>query len=454
MRRTLVALALLAMILLHSNPLRAEWLSNLGLMSVLHTPLCDPQWYVCFSHPAYYPPQEWSGNQAALNWARDQLLLAARLNPSANNPWAHLAELYYAVGDLETASYWLNKLPGPEQTHAVDMLEPRAFIFSLRSRLYEKNGDDDAAIAAAQRGLQVAAFHIPPELERTEVQRISDLYGTLILNARGRQAADLVYAAAFYAACAADWAATWDRAGNGLLSEHSLAANQQAMLSRLLAWRAHLQGNFESETQWLTQAGSLAWDQWTLGDPYLWIGYQLEASDSFACARGAQQIYTWYSQEHPASAQGFYLQGLLFLDRSDFGGAERSFSAGYQRDPAHVDSVRGLALAYELEEQPLSAIEWYHRAIAIWPTNGEYHARLARVLHRMGRDNEAEEQFDISLGLAPKDDTLLVWAGYFYLDKGRPDRAENLLHAAVAINPDNITARQGLDRLNSLQRSR
>jgi tetratricopeptide (TPR) repeat protein len=129
-------------------------------------------------------------------------------------------------------------------------------------------------------------------------------------------------------------------------------------------------------------------------------------------------------------------------------GAEQALLAGYRRDSSHVGSVYLLGVVYEEMGNHESAGLWYQRAVELWPSFGLYHARLARMLHLLKRDQAARQHFNQALALDPRDEVILVWAGYFYLDMNDPEQARSLFESALAVNPANRYARLGLDGIS------
>lgn len=431
--------------------LTASALANYALIRVLSAPPCDPSWYVCTTDYRPYPPQEWSGNVSALQTAQEMLIKALALSPRSGSLQEHLVELRYSTGELDVATLELGSLLEHKLLRNAVLREDNYVFHLLRSRLFEEWGDISAAAKDAQFGLQLADSEIDPERERLEVERRSDLYGRLIEPAAGQLvSAQDIYSATLYAACAADWDVAWARAHRAMYSMQALNPEQRSVLARLLAFRARQTGDVQTEAQLLSRSGEVVWDHWTIGDPYLWLGSKLLNTIRYGCDRGAREIYAWYSRDHSTLAQGLYLEGLVFLGRSDFTNAEQAFLTGYQRDATHVDSARGLAITYQLAGNLETSVHWYQRGIELWPTNSEFHARLATVLHTLGRDEEAQKHFDEAVTLSPQEDLFLVWAGFFYMDYGQSVRARALFEKALAVNPSNPYAKQGVDKLNEL----
>ena len=429
-----------------AKSLASQFITNWALIHLLNTPLCDPSWYVCDEQPNYYPPQVWEGNQSALRESLDALQLALRLDSDTNSIQEHLVELEYALGNEIRASKQFESLLVTGQLRGNVLRKNNPPFHFLVSYIKEQQGDFYDATKEIRTGLQLANFELDTTREIQEVRRLSSLIRKLNKNQVSDEQTQLQqsYAAILYSACAGEWSSVWEEANRLIPSTKSLTIQQESILFRLLALQAGSVGNTSDETKWLKKAGEVEWDQWNIGNPYLWLGNQLLNTNTSACFHGTKTIYDWYSESHPNSAQGFYLLGISLLTRKDYASAKEAFASGYQRDFAHVDSARGLAIANEMLGDLQTSVEWYQRAIELWPTNGEYHARLARVLHSLGDNHEAAKEFDQAIGLSPQEDLFLVWTGFFYMDLEQNIRSRSYFEAALALNPDNQYAKNAL----------
>lgn len=391
------------------------------------------------------------GNQFALRESLNALQLAMRLDSSTNSIQEHLVELEYALGNEIRASKQFESLLVTGQLRGNVLRKNNPPFHFLVSYIKEQQGDFFEATKEIQMGLQLANFELDTTREIQEVRRLSSLIRKLNKNQDSDEQTQLQqsYAAILYSACAGEWASVWEEANKLTSSTKSLTIQQESILFRLLALQAGSVGNTSDETKWLKKAGEVEWDQWNIGNPYLWLGNQVLNTNTSACFHGTKYIYDWYSKSHPNSAQGYYLLGLSLLTRKDYESAKEAFSSGYQRDFAHVDSARGLAIANEMLGNLETAVEWYQRAIELWPTNGEYHARLARVFHWLGDTDKAEREFKVAMELSPQEDTFIVWAAYFYLDIKQFNQAIALFESALTINPSNIYANNGLELARS-----
>ena len=113
-----------------------------------------------------------------------------------------------------------------------------------------------------------------------------------------------------------------------------LDSEQRSVIVRLLAYRARLDGDALQESKWLAKADPLGWDQWSIGDPYLWLGKKLSDKGLEECSAGPLSIFSWYTDQQSTNAQGWYLQGELLYWRGDHVGAQRVLARRVPTRPA------------------------------------------------------------------------------------------------------------------------
>ncbi|HAJ35406.1 MAG TPA: hypothetical protein DCL15_06900 [Chloroflexi bacterium] len=247
-------------------------------------------------------------------------------------------------------------------------------------------------------------------------------------------------------ACAAQWQSV---EGLLVLLPPSAWPNSQdiPLAYHLQAWIDEWTGKTENAEAVRKAAGEIEWNQWSQGDPLLWLGQQLEEHDPVACSTGAMALYEAFSAKYPDSAQGLYLAGLHWIDRQNYFGAQSNFEAGLQREPDNVALMRGLGLIGEMTNAPDVALKWYVQASRLWPENAELHARLGRTYQALGRPVLARQEFDLALSLAPNEPLYWVWLGAFREQYDGLDSAIQAYSKALEIDPDNFYAYEGFNRL-------
>lgn len=160
-----------------------------------------------------------------------------------------------------------------------------------------------------------------------------------------------------------------------------------------------------------------------------------------------------------ASAQELYLLGRhLFLRRGpgDLAAAERHFQRAVQLDPQHARAWTALAGVhhvrafdelndpdYRLEDQR-AALE---RALAIDPTLGEAHVRLARYFTAKGDAAAAAAAFERAKLLAPVDPLVIASLAHQALLDGQLDTAIELADRVVQLDPLSAVYRGNLGHM-------
>jgi TolB-like protein/DNA-binding winged helix-turn-helix (wHTH) protein/Tfp pilus assembly protein PilF len=171
------------------------------------------------------------------------------------------------------------------------------------------------------------------------------------------------------------------------------------------------------------------------------------ATDVASALAASLQLPPMSTSPQGAAAQDLYLLGRHLFQRrgpGDLDAAERHFQRAVQLDPQHarawtalagVYHVRALDVlhdpGYRLEEQR-AALE---RALAIDPTLGEAHVRLARHLALKGDTAAAAAAFERAKQVAPGDPLVLASLAHQALHDGRLDTAIELAGRVVELDP-------------------
>jgi tetratricopeptide (TPR) repeat protein len=90
----------------------------------------------------------------------------------------------------------------------------------------------------------------------------------------------------------------------------------------------------------------------------------------------------------------YFELGERYFQAGDLANAERSFGAGIATDPNHYRSLAGLARVRAAQERWAESIQLYQRSIAIIPFP-PYVAELGDVYKKIGKSNDAQQQYDL-----------------------------------------------------------
>jgi tetratricopeptide (TPR) repeat protein len=90
----------------------------------------------------------------------------------------------------------------------------------------------------------------------------------------------------------------------------------------------------------------------------------------------------------------YFELGERYLQTGDLGNADLSYRSGITADPNHYRSLAGLAKVRAAQGKLEESIQLYQRSIAIIPFP-VYVAELGDVYEKVGRVNEAQQQYDL-----------------------------------------------------------
>jgi len=424
-----------------------------ALLGALHAPGCDPQRPSCDPFRPAYPPEEWPGNEPALQASLTAFEKARVLDPGAAGPREHTAELAMALRRDDLALSALGPIPAWSTLRSATWVSGQPYFHLAASRARESAGALRDARAESVTALRLAKFRFAPQREREEISRVANLSEKLAQasapTATGRSDA---YTAVVDAACAGDWASAM-RGVAHLTRGPDVDRTRRTVLTRLSAFSARLSGDTNAEAAALQLAGPVEVTQWTAGDPYLWLGKTLALEGLDRCSPGPLAIYERHAREHPNAAQGPYLEAELYYWRGDMRRAAASALEGLRRQPGHLSCAFLLVLSYEGLEEWASAEVTCRAGLKANPTSAVLWARLGLLLQRAGQFHDADAALERAIALNPSNAEALVWRGVLAIDLGDTGQAQRWFEQALAADPGNQDARQWLTRLRGMQAS-
>ena len=105
-----------------------------------------------------------------------------------------------------------------------------------------------------------------------------------------------------------------------------------------------------------------------------------------------QQARQW-AERQPASAEAQYWSGLTALRCGAFEEAEAALGRSLKIRPASIPAAMALGEAFDRQDRPAKAIEWYEKAWELDKSQSEPLVRIARVYQQNAAWSDAEEYF-------------------------------------------------------------
>ena len=139
------------------------------------------------------------------------------------------------------------------------------------------------------------------------------------------------------------------------------------------------------------------------------------------------------------------LLGVLTYRQSHiYRNAETLYRATLQKNPDCWMAHDNLGVALVAQGRFDEAIEHYHQAIALRPTNPRSHYDLGIALRHEGKTDDAIKEYERALELRPQYEKAHNNLGNIFLQSGRLDDAVSHYEKALAIQPDYAEAHNNL----------
>ena len=146
----------------------------------------------------------------------------------------------------------------------------------------------------------------------------------------------------------------------------------------------------------------------------------------------------------PDAARAYQFRGWVLERMNQPRAAMDDYLRALELDPG-LDRVRlRLAEMYLDDKQPLQAIPQLERALARNPNDPEAMARLGQCRYLQGDHGEARRLLDAAANGLPDDIPVLLYTARLDIEDGRPDKAEERLRHALAVDPSDTEVRYAL----------
>ncbi len=159
-------------------------------------------------------------------------------------------------------------------------------------------------------------------------------------------------------------------------------------------------------------------------------GYRLKNSRVQAAALADSML-----QRYPDEKEIYLIRGNLFEVQKDFEDAIRSYQKAVRIDTAYAIAVMSLGYAYSSTGDQDRAVAYMERYIRLAPDAADPRASFADILMRVGRYDEALEQYRSSLALKPDYWYSVNQIGGIYMQRGMLKAAEEQFQKGLASLP-------------------
>lgn len=163
---------------------------------------------------------------------------------------------------------------------------------------------------------------------------------------------------------------------------------------------------------------------------------------------------------HPETGQAFYEEGLRFKNEGNLAEAERSFAKALELAPSNHESHFELANVYaerydrlgsskkaSSAELLLSAARELEQTVMLQPDFLAAHYNLGIVYKRLGRFEEAREEFKRVLELDPRSINAQMQIGSVYEEQGFFEEAKDAYRRAWEMDHGNPDIKDAMDHL-------
>jgi tetratricopeptide (TPR) repeat protein len=131
----------------------------------------------------------------------------------------------------------------------------------------------------------------------------------------------------------------------------------------------------------------------------------------------------------------YLIRGGLYELSKNFEGAIRSYEQAIEIDTSYAIAIMSLGYAYSTTGEQAKAVDQMEHYIRLVPDAADPRASYADILLRVGRYDDALEQYQKSLLLKPDYWYSANQIGTIYMTKGRLKAADEQFHKAIAALP-------------------
>jgi len=160
--------------------------------------------------------------------------------------------------------------------------------------------------------------------------------------------------------------------------------------------------------------------------------------------RSSAEAYEKATELNPWSFSDYFNLGRVYQFAKQFKQAVGAYLSALELKPEHIGANFGAGQAYYQLNDANNALVYGKRASRINPSLSEVQKFLGDVYESQGAYEEAVSSYKRSLELDSNDVNVMVALAVVYLRTSRESSSNELLRAALAIQPDNNVAEQYL----------
>jgi Tfp pilus assembly protein PilF len=128
--------------------------------------------------------------------------------------------------------------------------------------------------------------------------------------------------------------------------------------------------------------------------------------------------------------------GAIYFDRGDLVSAEREWMTSLGPAKPYASTLNNLGLLRSRQKRYDQAIGYFEQAIRERPNYMAPHKNLAKTYVEMGRDQDAEREYRVAIGLAPLSSGARNEFGQYLLDHGRTAEAQEQFALSAQADPN------------------
>lgn len=181
-------------------------------------------------------------------------------------------------------------------------------------------------------------------------------------------------------------------------------------------------------------------------NPYSWLNYRLLGQAYFQTGDNDRALAAWQKiiQLEPDNVLGYEDVGAAYLNEGKYNECIPMFQKALQLHPT-ADNYSNLGTAYYYLKRYDEAVQMFAKANEMNPNDQEVRGNLADAYRWSGQKDKADTTYDQAISLAfkdlqvnPRDANALQYVALYYAKKGQFTWAQDYIHKARAIDPNNV----------------